>query len=163
MPWQGSSKCLWSSKFHTPTWSQLRDGVSRPLLPVFDTARAMLLGLNGVSESVVWHGVPWRWTLVYKHREKDAAACTRAFAYLIPDPVRLQCCVPLSREQVTALPIRRFKKHLRESIIHARTVSGLSWPSWDLPAKTAVEDLAELIIRKHRMVDASDASVALSA
>lgn len=163
MPWQGSSKCLWSSKFHTPTWCQLRDGYPKPMVPFFDAARSMLLALNGVSESVVWHGIPWRWTLVYKYKGSDAASRTRAFAYLIPDPARLQCCVPLSREQITALPIRRFKKHIREPIIHARTVAGLSWPSWDLPSKSAIEDLADLIHRKHRMVGASDDSVALSA
>jgi hypothetical protein len=160
---QASTKCLWSSKFHTPSMAQLRDGYAKPLLPAFDAARETFLQLPGVSESVIWHGVPWRWTLVYKCPGKDAASNTRAFGYLIPDPARLQCCIPLTREQIASLPIRRFKKTIRDSIVHARTVAGLSWPSWDVPTKAALEDVADLLRRKHRLIVGADGAVALSA
>jgi hypothetical protein len=163
MQWERSSKCTWSNKFIAPTVGKLREGYPKPLGSVFDAARELILELDGVSESVIWHGVPWRWTLVYKCDARTAADRTRAFAYLIPDPAKLQCCVPLTREQIASLPMRRFKKNLRDSIIHARTVAGLSWPSWDIPSKTAVEDIAELVRRKHRLLRASDESVAMSA
>lgn len=159
----GSLKCRWNDKFHTPTIAQLREAYPKPLVPVFDGARDMLLELKGVSESIAWHGVPWRWTLVYRCAGDDAAPVTRAFAYVIPDPSRLQVCVPLGREQIAAMPLRRFKKSIRDAIIHARSVAGVSWPSWDTPTRIALDDVAELVRRKHRMVTASDESLTISA
>jgi len=163
MHWQGSTKCSWNNKFHAPTLAQLRDGYPKPLVPLFDEARELLQNLAGVSESIVWHGVPWRWTLVYKCEHENHDPVTRAFAYLIPDPARLQLCVPLTTEQVAVLPMRRFKKHMRDNILHARTVAGLSWPSWDVPTTQALEDLADLVRRKHRHIDGPRERVALSA
>ncbi len=159
----GSLKCRWNDKFHTPTVAQLREAYAKPLIPVFDSAREMLLQLSGVSESVAWHGVPWRWTLVYRCHGDETAPVTRAFAYLIPDPTRLQVCVPLGREQIVALPIRRFKKNIRDAIVHARSVAGVSWPSWDAPTRAALEDLGDLIRRKHRMLSASNEQLTISA
>lgn len=160
---QGASKCAWNNKFHAPSVAQLRDGYAKPLVPVFDAVRETVLELKGVSESVAWHGVPWRWTMVYRCHGDDAAPVTRAFAYLIPDPHRLQVCVPLDRQQVSALPMRRFKKGIRDAIIHARSVAGISWPSWDVPTRLALDDVADLIRRKHRLIAATDERVTISA
>jgi hypothetical protein len=163
MAWSSASKCMWSDKFHAPTVTQLREGYQKPLIPVFDAARDFLLGLHGVSESVAWHGVPWRWTLVYRCASEDRAPVTRAFAYLIPDPNRLQVCVPLGREQVAALPMRRFKKNMRDSIVHARSVAGVSWPSWDAVTRPALDEVIDLLHRKHRMIVEPNESVTMSA
>lgn len=152
MSLQGSTKCPWNNKFHAPTLAQLREAYPKTTLPVFDAARQALLGLAGVSETIAWHGVPWRWTLVYDGQEVTSTGVRRPFAYLVPDPARLQICIPLTREQVAAMPIKRFKRTLRDAIVHARTVAGVSWPSWDLPTRAALDDVLELIKRKHRLV-----------
>ena len=159
----GAVKCGWNNKFHAPSVAQLREGYAKPVMPVFDAAREMLLELKGVSESISWHGVPWRWTLVYRCEGDDASPVTRAFAYVISDPHRLQVCVPLGREQIAALPMRRFKKGIRDAIVHARSVAGISWPSWDVPTRVALEDVADLVRRKHRLIVASDERITISA
>lgn len=163
MAWSSAAKCMWSDKFHAPTVSQLRDGYPKPLAPVFDAAREQLLALEGVSETVAWHGVPWRWTLVYRCAGEDRAAVTRAFAYIVPDPSKLQVCVPLGREIVAELPMRRFKKNIRDTIVHARSVAGVSWPSWDAPTRAALDDILDLVQRKHRLIVVPNQSVTMSA
>lgn len=163
MAWSNAAKCMWNDKFHKPTVAQLREGYAKPLIPILDAAREYLLALDGVSESVAWHGVPWRWTLVYRCTGEDRAAVTRAFAYLVPDPNRLQVCVPLAREVIAELPVKRFKKSIRDGIVHARSVAGVSWPSWDAPTKAALDDVIDLLQRKHRLIVSPDQTVTLSA
>jgi hypothetical protein len=153
----GPTKRVWSNKFQCPGPRQLREGYEPELRAVFDAARELILEREGLVETVVWHGVPWRWTLVYQDPAGEngyglaLARPTRAFAYLIADPARLQVCLPLTREQIAAMPLKRFKKVSRDSIIFARAVAGVAWPNWDLPTQAAVEDVAEVVRRKHKM------------
>lgn len=171
----GPSKPAWTNKFQTPTVQMLRDGYPKAVHGVIDAARAALNDLEGIDETVAWNGVPWRWTLVYHvhqpaatPRGRRVAAATggpppRPMAYLIPDPTRLQLCVPLTREQIAGLPIRRFKKSVRDGIVFARAVAGVSWPTWDLPSRAAVEDVSDLLRRKHRMLAPSTDALAAGA
>jgi hypothetical protein len=162
---QASTKLIWANRFQSipPSASQLRDGYPKPLHAVFDAARELFLEIEGVSERVDWHGVPWRWTLVYNAGEDSMlrslqSPATRAFAYIIPDPAKLQVCIPLTREQIAVMPMRRFKKGVRDTIVFARTVAGISWPTWEIPSKAALDDLAELVDRKSRFAIGPDAA-----
>jgi len=165
---QGTPKIVWTNKFQaaTPSVGLLRDGYAKSLHAVFESARGQFLELDGVTESVVWYGVPWRWTMVY-HQAAEIAGTQggtpRAFAYIIPDPARLQVCVPLIRAQVAAMPMRRFKKVVRDTIVYARTMAGVSWPTWDVPTEQAIEDLSELVKRKHRLVIAPSEALTIEA
>ncbi|MBY0312628.1 MAG: hypothetical protein K2W85_11210 [Phycisphaerales bacterium] len=152
MAWGSSLKCAWNDKFRMPEVAQLRGGLNKPLQSVFDDAREELKRLEGVSESVSWQGVPWRWTLVYTMAEVPTE---RALAYLVPDPQRVQMCVPLNQEQIEKLPMKRLKKSIRDGVVHARSVAGVWWPTWDVPTRGALDEVLELVVRKHKMVTAS--------
>jgi hypothetical protein len=148
MAWGNVVKCAWSDKFRMPSIDELRAGLAKQGQSVFDDARRRLNELDGVTETLVWEGVPWRWTLVYTG---PSGTEPRVIAYLIPDPQRIQLCVPLSQDHVDRLPLKRMKKSLRDGIVFARNVAGMWWPTWDVPSKTAVEEVLDLVSRRHAM------------
>lgn len=158
MAWGNGTKSAWSDKFRQPSEDELRTGLSKPLQQVFDDARQRLNEIESGNESVVWQGVPWRWTFVYT---AEGAGEARALAYVIPDPARLQICVPLTNEIVERLPLKRMKKSIRDGVVFARHVAGVSWPTWDIPTKTALDEVFELIARKHAMISGVESGAAV--
>lgn len=158
-------KSVWTNKFDAPKVARLRDAYAPPLIPVFEAARELLTKLEGVDEQVAWQGLPWRWTVVYTGPggEGTDLGSGRAFAYLIPDPAKLQICIPLTHAQVALMPLRKFKKAVRDGITFARAVNGVCWPTWDLPTKVAVDEVAEVIKRKHRILTSAPDAIAVEA
>lgn len=156
MAWGSSLKCAWNDKFRMPEVAQLRAGLTKPLQSVFDDAREELKQLEGVSESVSWQGVPWRWTLVYAMAEMPSE---RALAYLVPDPQRVQMCVPLNQEQIEKIPMKRLKKSIRDGVLYARSVASVWWPTWDIQTRGALDEVLELVVRKHKLVAATSETV----
>ncbi|HVU63655.1 MAG TPA: hypothetical protein VHC70_06750 [Phycisphaerales bacterium] len=151
MAWGTVVKCAWSDKFRVPTAAELREGLAPPSRAVLDEARRRLGDLPGVAESLVWQGVPWRWTFVYADQEHGDA---RATAYLIPDPQRLQVCVPLNQEQIEQFPLKRMKNPIRDGIVYARNVGGVWWPTWEIPTSGALGEVLDLLSRKMKVVAA---------
>ncbi len=149
MAWGSPNKCAWNDKFRMPDVGQLRAGLNKPLQGVFDDARHALRELEGVEESVSWQGVPWRWTLVFAMAETPAE---RALGYLVPDPQRVQVCIPLTQEQIEKIPMKRLKKSIRDGVVYARSVAGVWWPTWDVPGRGALDEVLELVVRKHKLV-----------
>lgn len=151
-------KSLWSDKFRMPAIDELRAELAKPLQPVFDAARSSLCDLDNLHEVLAWQGVPWRWTLVYRGRgdlqestnHAAASGPGRGFAYVIPDPARVQVCVPLTGALIETLPMRRFKKPVRDGVQLARSVAGVWWPTWDIASAAAWEEVLELVERKHK-------------
>jgi hypothetical protein len=150
MAWGTVVKCAWSDKFRIPSAEELREGLAQQIRPVLDEGRQRLGELSGVSESLVWQGVPWRWTFVYAGGEHGE----RAAAYLIPDPQRLQVCVPLNQEQIEQFPLKRMKKSIRDGIVYARNVGGVWWPTWEIPTAGALGEVLDLLARKNRLTAA---------
>ena len=77
---------------------------------------------------------------------------TRAFAYIIPDPGKLQICVPLVVPMVQVLPLRRLKKYIRDGIVYSKFVGGVYWPTWELSVKSHLDDIMDLCQRKHKYI-----------
>lgn len=156
MPGQ-EDKPLWSDKFRMPSIQELRAEIPKPMLPVFDAAREGITDLGDIQEVLAWQGVPWRWTLIYRglgdlHENGTNAPGGRGFAYVIPDPARMQVCVPLTSTQIEALPMKRFKKSVRDGVQQARSVAGIWWPTWDVGSMAALEEIMELTVRKHKLL-----------
>jgi hypothetical protein len=150
-------KSLWADKFRLPTIDELRLAQPKPVQSVLDQARKSFRGLDGITETLSWQGIPWRWTLVYKgegelHENGTGVPGGRGFAYIIPDPMRLQICVPLTSAQIEALPMKRFKKPIRDGVAHARSVAGIWWPTWDVLSAAAMDEVLELTERKYKLL-----------
>jgi hypothetical protein len=160
-------KLPWANKFQRPTPEVLVSQCeSKQLSQLVRAARQEIVSLAGVSETLSWLGVPWRWSFVYTLEESaqtaespHAAVRAHPLAYMIPDPQKPQVAVPMSGQLVEALPMRRLKRFARDGIVHCRIVGEVYWPSWDFSARTQLDEIMDLVVRKHRMVAALTQSV----
>jgi len=143
-------KSPWTDRFRQPSLDELRSHYDKQACSLVDRAREMLLDFEGVREGIEWHGVPWRWTLVYTCPDDP----TRAWAYLVPSPEKPQIVVPLTTEMIESIPVHRLKKHVRDGIRGGRQVADICWASWDIGTRNELEDVVSLAKRKHKMISA---------
>jgi hypothetical protein len=147
------SRVPWADKFKAPSLDDLRESLpNRQVAQLLDDARRVFLHAPRVVETIVWHGVPWRWTLVYGTPQDGA----RALGYIVPDPSRLQVCIPLTVDMVKTLPFRRLKKAIRDGIIFARSAAGVHWPCWEITSAGVLQDVQELLERKLKFLAARE-------
>ncbi len=147
-------KLAWADKFQSPTLAQLRAHYSKEKAGLFDQTRQALQKIDGLREEIAWQGVPWRWTLVYSldgGGEDGRKSGAKAWAYLVPDPERLQVCVTLNADQIQHLHAKKLKKWVRDGIVFARSVAGVCWPTFEIASPQHLEDVLELIERKQKV------------
>lgn len=142
-------KSAWEDKFQTPTLADLIEPYDKTASALFELARERLGSFEGVSESLIWHGVPWRWCYAYSCKASDAP-----LAHLIPVPQRPMVGISLTAEVITELPTRRLSRTVREGIVHAPTVNGLVWSQWELLGKGTLEELRTIVSVKHKLLHA---------
>ncbi|MBC7773653.1 MAG: hypothetical protein H7210_14255 [Pyrinomonadaceae bacterium] len=146
---KASKRLAWEDKFRRPEVAELFSHYpSKQLATVAEAIRNRLREFTEVQESVQWQGTPWRWTFTYTC-ELDP---TRAWAYLIPDPAKVQLCIPLTTPMVQSLPMRRLKKVVRDGIVYSKFVAGTYWPCWDVQSKANLDELFDLAARKHKYI-----------
>ncbi len=144
----------WHDRFERPTLEQLRKSFNPDSRRLFDQARSILKDELELGERLDWLGLPWRWSCVYADRNAEPGE-SRGFAYLIPDPAGLHLCVPLTARDIALLPVRKLKKPIRESLVHARNAAGVWWPSWELASPAALDEVFELVRAKADAVRAT--------
>ena len=150
-------KLPWADKFHAPTLSQLKAHYNKEKCALFEATRERLLAIEGIREEIAWQGVPWRWSLVYTLDGDESASTFKAWAYLIPDPERLQLCLTLTADQIHGIGVKRLKKWVRDGVVFARSVGGVCWPTFEISQKGQIEDVFELVDRKLKVQDAATA------
>ncbi len=138
-------RLAWEDRFNRPTVSRLRTALNRDSARLFDQLRRDLLGIDGVSETFAWHGACWRWTIEYhtEHSEEPLAV-------MVPSPTDLQLTVPLERDFVRSLPIRRMKRPLRDGVSLAQEPFDTRWGVWSLQSEGLLDDLVDLLELKLR-------------
>jgi len=152
-----TTRSAWENKFREPSVNELFEHYSnKQVAAVAEAARARLTEFANVKESIQWLGMPWRWTLVY-NCDFDT---TRAWAYLVLDPAKVQLCLPITTAMVQTLPLRRLKKNIRDGIVYSKVVAGTYWPTWEVPSKTSLDDLIDLAARKHKYIHLGSETVA---
>lgn len=137
-------RSVWEDRFQTPTLDDLRAGLAKQHAQLFDLAREHLASFDGVRESIVWHGVPWRWTVTFAHAGESRAP----IAYLIPQPGRPLLAIPLPVESLSSIPLRRMSKAIRDGIVFAAEVGGVHWPTWELASKPLIDEIMNLLRRR---------------
>lgn len=143
----GISAC-WADRFTTPTADGLRKAMDKPLGDLVETARTWLAEFGTLQEEVSWQGESWRWTLVYRTSGSNARY---PWAYLIPNPDGPKLAIPLNESEVRRLPLARAKKHVRDGITTAKRVDNTLWAVWDVGSKAALDDVFELVKRRHKI------------
>lgn len=140
------AKAAWLDRFATPSAAMLRAAYPKERAVYLDALRHGLGQIDGLSESIAWQGVPWRWSFVYSMRGREDDI--HAWAYVIPDLEKLRVCVTLTADDLRRLNIRRMKRWIRDGIVFARSVGGVSWATFEVDSRAATEDLLDLLRRK---------------
>lgn len=133
-------KPSWSNRFAMPTIGELRTGLNAEVGPVFDHARQSLAQLPGVVETLKWMGVPWSWSLVY-----GPAGEPDAWAFLVPEPGRLQIAMTLPSDRLGDIPLKRLSRFLRDGLMQTQVVGRACWPTWIVGSLAQVDEVAKLI------------------
>lgn len=134
------ARSAWSDRFRKPSAELLINEIAKSLRPAVDLARELLLTSEVTVEQVSWQGVPWRWSVLFKHE----TFADRAWVYLVPQPHQPLLIVPLTAEGIAALPMRKLLKPVRDAITHAKQVDGIRWAQWEIQSKSQVETLIKL-------------------
>jgi len=143
------TKTSWENKFREPPIEDLLTHFpNKQLAGVMEAARDRLTTYPNVVERVQWLGMPWRWAMVYSC-EPDP---TRALAYLVPDPAKVQISIPLTTAMLQTMPIRRLRKVIRDGILYSKFVAGTYWPCWEVTSRNSLDDLLDLVSRKHKYI-----------
>jgi hypothetical protein len=144
-----NARPAWEDRFRQPSVDELRTQYTNAQVArLVDAARDRLLATQDVTEAVVWQGLPWRWTIVYR----VGGDPTRALAYLVPDPAGPKVAVPLTAEMISAMPLRRMKKHIRDGLATGRRVGATVWATFDITSKVQLDEVLDLAKRKVKFI-----------
>ncbi|MBL8876648.1 MAG: hypothetical protein JNM86_12710 [Phycisphaerae bacterium] len=134
------ARLAWSDRFRKPNAELLISEIAKSLQPAAGLLREQLLAMEGASEEISWQGVPWRWSVLFRHE----AIAGRAWAYLVPQPQAPLLVIPLTADAIAALPMRKLLKPVRDAITHAKQVDGIRWAQWEVQSKSQAETLVKL-------------------
>jgi hypothetical protein len=130
----------WDDRYNQPTVDQLRQGLDSDTGKLFDALREFLRDLKDVSETTVWYGECWRWTVEYRLAER-----AEPLALLIPSPEDLQLALPINPDFTEALPSRPLKRAVREGLELGLEPFDTRWGVWSISYPKLVDELASLI------------------
>jgi hypothetical protein len=129
----------WEDRFSVPTLRELLGRIEKQHATTFCQARAGLLAITPASEAIIWHGLPWRWTVVYHSPGAD-----RPWAYLIPQPARPRLALPLDVAFVRAMQCTRISRYAREGLLAGPQVGTVLWAQWDLLTAAMTDELLSI-------------------
>lgn len=142
----------WQDRWHCPTVEQLLD----PLGPQYRAAMATLLERLGAVErlrqDLVWYGPGWNWTIQFDQLDAEGNKLD-TICYVVPDLQVPTVCLPLTVPVLERIPLRRVHKFIRTGIRAAKRAVDVHWATWQLASNTEVEQLMDLIRRRHRLAD----------
>lgn len=105
----------------------------------------MLHEIGLVSEVVAWRGECWKWTVEFR-----AFPAGDTMAILVPAPENPQLALPLTREFLESLPLKRLKKGVREGLELASEPFDTNLAIWSLAPGSLISDLHDLLLRRVR-------------
>lgn len=147
----------WHDRFKVPTVQRLREALSPSTRSAFDNLLANLRDIDGVSESLAWHGECWRWTIEFhSHSPGPGIRMGRgmnqrdALAVIVPNPADLQLAMPMSRDFAQSLPVKRMKSAVRDGLELAQEPFDSHWGVWSITSRSLIDDLQDLVELKLR-------------
>lgn len=141
----------WEDRWQQPDPEQLLEVYDVHPRKIFTTLMEQIEAYEGVSKSLLWHGESWKWCWQFD-LNKDGNGQPMAMAYLVPNPVTPQLCIPLNDDLVSKLPMRRLNRYIRDGIRNAKCAVQVHWATWVPTAMTEAEQLLDLVKRKHKLL-----------
>jgi hypothetical protein len=146
-----SSQPAWQDRFKVPTIEALREALPPAATRAFDNVLSAMRELDNLTEHLAWHGECWRWTIEFRAAAtRRNAANLEPLAVIVPNPADLQLAVPLSREFVRSLPIKRMKRAVRDGLELAQEPFDSHWGVWSITSRSLIDDLQDLVELKLR-------------
>ena len=146
-------RIAWEDRFAAPDAGELLAPFAKTQGVLLQSVRDGLAGLGDVIETIVWHGVPWRWTFAFAWESEPE----RPWAYLVPQPGRPLLAMPLTGEVIAGLPMRKLSKSVRDGLTLASLVGGVYWPQWPLVGRAQVEELIGIARRRQEALGVATA------
>lgn len=138
----------WEDKFRQPTYDEMIEHYPKPMLSLLEDARERLNKMDGMVETIEWNGLPLRWSLTFRLPGDP----TRAFAYLAPDPLGVRVQMVFTGAMLQAMPLHRFKRHLKDVFANSQDVGGMFWTDFVITAKPVLDDVLDVARRKHALI-----------
>lgn len=138
MPSAPKPRPIWENRFLRPTVESLLGEVVKPAAQYASGFREGMLSLEGVAEELAWHGIPWRWSFVFRVEASPVA-------YLVPSPAKPLVCIPTPPAAIVGLPPKKLAKALREVVTAAPLVGGAHWAQWELSSKSQCDELLAFV------------------
>jgi hypothetical protein len=129
----------WTDQFTKPSLDDLLAGLNKADQALVVRCLDRFEQMGVAQRAVVWHGIPWNWTIAVKS-DNDAP-----IAYLVPEPRRPQLALRFPAANLAGVSLRRLPKPVRDGLLAAKVVNGIIWPEWQLISKTQVDELLALI------------------
>lgn len=140
-----TTRHAWHDRWSQPTLPNLLDALKehhqRHLRKLIDQVGEM----EKVDQAVVWYGPSWKWTL---HCTVRVGKASETLCYIVPNHEAPVVSVPLTETIIASLP-RKVSKYIREGIRLAKCAVKIHWASWTPATDIEVEQLLDLIRRKH--------------
>lgn len=134
-----SRPSAWTDKFTTPGREDLLALIDPATRELVDLASAALSA--EAAESIVWLGVPWRWTMRYG---KPKAAGREV--YLVPDPAGPLLAAQLDAEMLAAIDLKGRHRSLREGLASATRVGDRVWAQWPMAGRQQTTELVDYLM-----------------
>ncbi|MBH06893.1 MAG: hypothetical protein CMJ20_11290 [Phycisphaeraceae bacterium] len=140
----------WENRWSEPQTQQLIDGLQSEHRPLIKTLMKQVSDYKHVKQSLNWFGVAWKWTIQLDVHSPDGKQLD-TLCYIVPNRVAPIVCVPLLRETIDKLPMRRLTKLIRNGIRLADRAVDIYWATWPLTNSADIPPVVDLIKRKHKI------------
>lgn len=133
----------WQDRFNQPTPKDLRSVLADDSLAAFDRIRDALKDRDGIEERTAWYGPCWCWCIEFNVRGASAP-----LGILIPSPEDVQLAMPLDKEFLTQLPMKRMRRAVRDGLELALDPFDSNWSVWSIGPDGLLEELQDVIDRR---------------
>jgi len=134
-------RSAWEDRFSQPTDQEVLSHYTRQFRGCAEGIRSVMQALPGMSESLEWMGLPWRWTFVYRRQ----GASDRLHGYMVPLPTGPRWVLSVSQDVVEHLSFKSMPRPVREAFTSATRVGSQLWPQWDVQTKAQVLEVAGVL------------------
>lgn len=145
----------WQDRWTQPTVPQLLGPVEETRRKLVENLITHIEAFEGVERDVVWYGASWKWTLEFRLKLNEGED-GEVLAYIVPSPQAPIVCIPLTEEVITKIPIRRLNRYIRDVLRSCKRAVDLHWAMWTPMNNVELEQLVDLIKRKHKLLRAAE-------
>jgi len=149
----------WNDRWRQPELEELLSGIKDPYQKLTREIVGRLQEHEALTDRMDWYGVSWKWSLSFRlvgdAGESDAVD---AVCYVVPSEERPEVVVPLHRDVLAELPVRKLHRFLRDSIEVAKCAVDIHWVRLTPSSKDEAAAVLDLVDRKLEQLASDDPS-----